>query len=62
MMEGKEMGTKFDLKRIYWHEWTPKKIGKMISHILDKKVQVIIMPTTKDKCDFIIRDVPLENN
>ena len=48
----------FDVGRIYWHEWTPTKILEVISKIQDKQVQVIILPTSRETCDFIIRDIP----
>ncbi len=50
--------TEFNLKRIYWYEWTPKHIALFMSKLLDKKLQVVMMPTSKNTCDFIIRNIP----
>lgn len=46
----------FDVKEIYWKEKTPKEIAKWIKRLTDKKLQFIILPTSKKKCDILIRD------
>ncbi|MEK6830112.1 MAG: hypothetical protein AABY15_08410 [Nanoarchaeota archaeon] len=55
----KVRGIKFDIKRVYWHEKTPKEIAKWIERLQDKKLQVVILPTSEKTCDFVIRDIPI---
>ena len=50
----------FDIFKTYLHYWTPKKIAEIINVLLDKELQVIILPTSKKTCDILIRDYPKE--
>ena len=52
---------KFDVKRVYWHEKTPQEIAKWINSLQDKKLQLIILPTSEKTCDLVIRDIPIGN-
>ncbi|MEK6884452.1 MAG: hypothetical protein AABY22_32770 [Nanoarchaeota archaeon] len=47
----------FNLSRIYWHEISPKRLARWIDRLQDKKLQVIILPTSEKTCDFIIRNI-----
>ena len=54
------MSTKFDLKKVYTHEWTKEKLIEFISHCYDKKFKVVILPTTKTSADILIQDIRKE--
>jgi len=47
----------FDVKKIYYTDWTKKKLLKHISRVIDKKLQVIILPTSPTSADILIRDI-----
>ncbi len=51
------MGTEFDIKKVYAHEWSKEKLIKLLENCYDGKFQVIFLPTDKDKADILIRDV-----
>jgi len=48
---------KFDLKTIYFKDKTPKEIAKWIRRLTDKKLQLILLPTSETSCDILIRDI-----
>ena len=47
----------FDLKRIYFTEWSKKRLIKYIKASLDNAFQVILLPTSKRAADILIRDI-----
>lgn len=51
------MVKEFDLNKIYHAIWSKKKLLKWIKVSLDKEFQIILLPTSKNSADILIRDV-----
>ena len=49
--------SEFDLNKIYSIIWSKNRLIKYIKHALEKEFQVILLPTSKNGADILIRDI-----